>query len=127
MDMNIKGLLGPNFTNTVRPTEKVEQRGIKSDASHERDANGQQAFDQEQKKHGPMSDEQIQKAIEHLQQLPAVKEHKWTVELSIENDKKYILIKDNLMNTIRRIPEMDLWTLPLFEESRKGNLLKKTA
>lgn len=124
--MNIKGLLGPNFTQNIQPTDRVAARGIKSDSSHERDANGQQTFD-DNKQHGPMSDEQIQKAIEHLQSLPAVKEHKWTVELFVENDKKYVLIKDNLMNVIRKIPELELWTLPLFEESPKGNLLKKTA
>jgi uncharacterized FlaG/YvyC family protein len=126
MDMNIKGLLGGNIMTPIKPAEKVERRGIQSDSSHERDANGQQAGGEE-KKHGPMSDEQIQKAIEHLKALPAVKEHKWTVELSVENGKKYILIKDNLMNVIRKIPELDLWTLPLFEEAPKGNLLKKTA
>jgi hypothetical protein len=56
-----------------------------------------------------------------------VKEHKWTVELLIENNRKFVLIKDNLMNVIRKIPELDLWTLPLNETAAKGNLLKKTA
>lgn len=114
------------MTSPVRPIEKIE-RGIKSDASHDRDANGQQSFDQDQEKHGPMSDEQLQKAVLHLQQLPAVKEHKWTVELLIENSKKFILIKDNLGTPIRKIPELELWTLPLTDETSKGHLLKKTA
>jgi hypothetical protein len=124
--MNIKGLLGPTMMPPVRAPDKVE-RAIKSDASHDRDANGQQTSDENKKHHEPMSEEMLQQAIEHLRQLPAVKEHKWTVELLIENNRKFVLIKDNLMNVIRKIPELDLWTLPLNETAAKGNLLKKTA
>ncbi len=126
MDMNIKGLLGPNIAPVVRPTEKTEPRGIKSDSAHDRDPNGQQAGS-EQKDHGPMSDEQIQKAIEHLRELQAVKENKWTVELSVEAKGKFVLIKDNLGTVIRKIPEAELWTLPMFDPSPKGHLLKRTA
>ena len=123
--MNIKGLLGPNIQPIVRTTEKVEQRGIKSDESHDRDPNGQQQ-NQEQK-HGSMSDEQIQQALEHLRDLAAVKENKWTVELSVEAKGKFVLIKDNLGTVIRKIPEAELWTLPMFDPRAKGNLLKRTA
>ena len=124
--MNIKGLLGNAITTTVRPTERVE-RSIKSDMSHDRDANGQQTSDQNQKHHEPMSEEMLAQSMEHLRQLPAVKEHNWTVELLIENGKKFVVVKDNLSAVIRRIPELEMWTLPLSESSNKGNLFKKTA
>lgn len=126
MDMNIKGLLGPNISPIVRTTEKAEQRGIKSDSAHDRDPNGQQNAG-EQPQHGPMSDEQLQQAMEHLKELAAVKENKWTVELSAEARGKYVLIKDNLGTVIRKIPESELWTLPLFDPRPKGHLLKRTA
>lgn len=127
--MNIKGLLGANIGTQVRPAEKVERASIQSDIAHDRDANGQQTFDDQKKEeHGPMSDEQLEKAMEHLRQLPAVKEHKWTVQLSVEeNLKRYVLVKDNLGNLIRRIPEADLWTLNHEDSSGKGRLLKKSA
>lgn len=76
-----------------------------------------------------MSDEQLQKALEHLRQLSAVKEHRWTVELVTTDDlKKFVLIKDNLGTLIRRIPEAELWTLKADDGVQpKGQLLKKSA
>lgn len=124
--MNIKGLLGPTVMPQVRPTEKVD-RTIRSDSTHDRDANGQQARgDDQQEKKGPMSEEQMQKALDHLRNLPAVKEHKWTIELCAIENKKFVLIKDNLGNVIRKIPEIELWSLPI-DEAPKGNLLQRTA
>lgn len=124
--MNIKGL-APTILDTVKPVPKTE-RAIKSDQTHDRDPNGQQAFPQNQEnQHGPMSDEQFNKALEHLKSLPAFKEHKWTVESEVQDDQtKIAIIKDNLGNLIRRIPEKELWTLP-DEDNPKGQLFKKTA
>lgn len=126
--MNIRGLLGATAAPPVKPKEKVE-RGIRSDESHDRDPNGQQAFGQNkgQQDHGPMSDEQLQKAVEHLQQLAAVKDNHWLVQLAEIDGRKFVLVKDGLGAIIRKIPEQDLWVLPLFEDARKGNLFKRTA
>lgn len=126
--MNIKGLLGPNVMPNVRSIDKTD-RTIRSENTHDRDANGQQAFDDGKKKERePMTEQQLAMALEHLRQLPAVKEHHWTVELVIlEDQKKYVLVKDNLGNLIRRIPELDLWTLELDEQGNKGHLLKRSA
>lgn len=125
--MNIKGLLGPQISPMVRPTEKVD-RAIHSDQTRDRDANGQQTFGEQQQQREPMTDEQLQKALEHLRQLPAVKEHRWTVELMVTADlKKFVLIKDNLGTLIRRIPEIDLWSLTADDQPPKGQLLKRSA
>lgn len=124
--MNIKGLLGNAVTTSVRPTERVE-RSIKSDMSHDRDANGQQTSDQNQKHNEPMTEEMLEQSMEHLRQLPAIKEHNWTVELLIENGRKFVVVKDSFLTVIRRIPELEMWTLPLDAGANKGNLLKKTA
>lgn len=126
--MNIKNLVGiqPNEIRTVVKTE----RAIKSDSSHERDANGQQSF-QEQKRenHESMSEEQLNKALEHLRNLSAVKEHKWTIQLVAADEKsiRYVVVKDNMGNVIRNIPEYELWTLPVDLEDKKGQLLQKAA
>ena len=124
--MNIKGMVANILPNTDPRVDRTE-RTIKSDSSHDRDANGQQAFDnQNQEKHPPMSDEQLEKAMDHLRNLPATKEHKWTVSLEASSSEKFVLVKDNLGNLIRRIPEEDLWTLPT-DNSSRGQLLKRAA
>lgn len=125
--MNIKGLLGSQVIPSVRAAEKVD-RTIQSDMAHDRDANGQQAFGDGKQERGPMSDEQLEQALEHLRQLPAVKEHRWTVQLVTAGDlKRFVEVKDNLGTLIRRIPEADLWTLNLDDQIPKGQLFKKTA
>lgn len=125
--MNIRGLLGPNIPTTpVRSVDKVD-RAIKSDMTHDRDANGQQTFDDQKKHQEPMSEEQLQKSLETLKNLPGVKEHKWTIELEIENGAKFVLIKDNLGAVIRKIPELELWSLPMDNDMQKGNLFHKAA
>ncbi len=124
--MNIKGLISNIIPTEVRTVDKAE-RLIKFDETHDRDANGQQAFDQNQKdKKPPMTDEQLEKAMDHLRNLAATKEHKWQVKLEISESGKHILICDNLGNTIRRIPEIELWSLPT-DHSTKGQLLHRAA
>jgi hypothetical protein len=125
--MNIKGLLGNILpTSPIRPASKTE-KAIKSDSTSDRDANGQQAGGGEQHRE-PMTDEQLKKALEQLRNLPAVKEHGWSVELTLIENKKFVLIKDTNGTVIRRIPELDLWTLPAANEpGGKGQLLKKSA
>lgn len=125
--MNIKGLLGNILpTSPLRPAERTE-KAIKSDSTSDRDANGQMAQGGEQEHHEPMSDEQLQKALEQLRNLAAVKEHNWIVELTVIENKKFALVKDINGTIIRRIPELDLWTLPQNGDTGKGQLLKKTA
>jgi hypothetical protein len=125
--MNIKGLI-PGFVqiNDVRNVENIG-KSIKSDETHDRDANGQQTFDGNQnEQHEPMNQEQLEKAMEHLRNLPAFKEHKWTVHLEVFESARFVLVKDNLGSVIRRIPEKDLWTLPS-DNSPRGQLLKRSA
>src|SRR5690606_12700428 len=97
-----------------------------SDSTHDRDANGQQAYQQQEQQREPMSEEQLEKAMEHLRNLPSMKEHKWTVHLENENEVRFVVVKDNLGTVIRRIPELELWTLPA-DNSSRGQLLKRSA
>jgi len=123
--MNIKGLVGHNPPQPPRAVDKLD-RTIKSDSTHDRDANGQQLFDDQQKKREPMSEEQIEKSLEHLRNLPAVKENNWTIELQEQNGQRFIFVKDTSGQLIRKFPEADLWTLPDLDDP-KGQLLRKTA
>lgn len=125
--MNIKGLISNIMPNReLRPVESAG-KAIKSDQTHDRDANGQQSYgENQQEHHEPMSDEQLEKAMNHLRNLPAVKEHKWTVHLQNDGEKRFVIVKDNLGTIIRRIPELELWTLPS-DASPRGQLFKRSA
>lgn len=124
--MNIKGLVTNIIPADNRGVEKSE-RTIKFDETHDRDANGQQAYDQnQQQKKPPMSDEQLERAMEHLRNLAATKEHKWQVQLEVSEEGRFVLIRDNLGNTIRRFPEVELWSLPS-DQTPKGQLLHRAA
>jgi uncharacterized FlaG/YvyC family protein len=126
--MNIKGFFSNIMPNTeVRPVERAGQ-AIKSEMTHDRDANGQDFSGGQQQQHrDPMTQEQLEKAMEHLRNLAAFKEHKWQVELDASSsEERFVLVKDNLGNLIRRIPELELWTLPS-DDSPRGQLLKRSA
>ena len=129
--MNIKGLFGQMITTPLRNGDGTSvskaEKTIKSDESHDRDANGQQSFSGHQKEKEPMSDEQFEQAIELMKNLPSVKEHNWKIEKRIENDRKFLFVIDNLNNVVRRIPESELWSLPFDKDARTGQLLKKSA
>jgi uncharacterized FlaG/YvyC family protein len=124
--MNIKGLFSNIIpTNEVRSIDRTG-KAIQSDSTHDRDANGQEGYQQQQQHREPMTPEQLEKAMEHLRSLPAMKEHKWTVSLEDNEGVKSVLVKDNLGNVIRRIPELELWTLPT-DTNPRGQLLKRSA
>lgn len=126
--MNIRGLISNIASpNEVRKVDTIG-RAIQSDSANDRDANGQESYQQQGGHHQPMNDDELQKALTQLQNLPAFKEHKWTAELvgEVGTGSCEVLVKDNLGSIIRRIPENDLRSLP-DPDSQKGQLLKKTA
>jgi len=125
--MNIKGLLANILPTTPISSSARAEKAIKSDSTSDRDANGQQAGGGEEQQREPMSDEQLEKALEQLRNLSGVKEHHWKVELCIIENKKFVLVKDINDQIIRRIPELELWTLRSDSQQGKGQLLKKTA
>lgn len=125
--MNIKGLIPNILPQEVKAIDRAG-RAIQSDSTHDRDANGQESYSQQQQEHKePMNEEQLEKAMEHLRSLSSFKEHRWTVELEGgEKGSRFVLVKDNLGTLIRRIPELELWTLPS-DDSPRGQLLKRSA
>lgn len=124
--MNIKSVLNPNAINTVKTIDKME-RAIQSDSTHDRDPNSNSGYEQNKKNNQPLTEEEIQNALEHLKGLPFVKEHGWVIELQAEGNIRFVLVKDASGALIRRFPENDLRTLPVDLDDKKGQLLKKTA
>ncbi|MFN9068981.1 MAG: hypothetical protein ACK5V3_17275, partial [Bdellovibrionales bacterium] len=88
---------------------------------------GQQSFGEQKKQRESMSDEQFEQAQNLLQNLPSVKEQNWRVEKIIENEKRFLIVKDTSGQIIRKIPESELWSLPFDKDARTGQLLKKSA
>lgn len=120
---NVLGSLIPTNITKKDPTEKA----IRSDSTTERDGNGQMPFGEGGDQKPPMSEEQLKKAVEHLASHAAVKENNLTVELIKVDEKNFVLIKDPSGKVIRRIPEIDLWTLQTVQDNEKGQLLRRTA
>ncbi|MFN7729690.1 MAG: hypothetical protein ACK5P7_11085 [Bdellovibrio sp.] len=125
--MDIKNVLKGIIPIEPKVIDRLD-RTIKSDAASDRDGNGQTPYgEQNQQDHGPMSDEQLQKCLEHLQNLPSVKEHSWTAELVKIEGRNFVLLKDAEGKTIRRIQESELWSLQSAGKTDKGQVLRKTA
>ncbi|WP_413586339.1 hypothetical protein [Bdellovibrio sp. HCB274] len=123
--MNIKGLIPNIQPSDVKAVDRTG-RAIQSDMAHDREANGQESYQQQQNEKPPMTEEQLEASMDHLRKLSAFKEHRWTVELDVTEEGKFVLVKDNLGTLIRRIPEAELWTLPS-DDSPRGQLLKRSA
>jgi hypothetical protein len=129
--MNIKGLLNPiHLTTGTKSTEAVQQneRAIKSDNTNERDANGQEFYSKQKKKHR-MTIEQFRRALALLNQKPFMTDMKWAAFEVIENEFYFAEVKSEDGTVIRRMSEFDMWEL--FEDhtvdENKGQLLKKSA
>lgn len=129
--MDIKNALNAILPINVKQKTGVD-RSIKSGNTTDRDANGQAAYDQnqQQQQRPPMTEEQLEKALQQLREYPAIKEHNLTVELVEQAGRRFVFLKESDGKVIRRIPEAELWTLPNMspnDPKPKGQLLRKTA
>lgn len=124
--MDIKGALNQVLPLQLRAKDQV-QKTIKSDSTTDRDGNGQQAFGENPQQREPMSEEQLQKALDHLRALPVVKDHGLLVELVETDGRRFVLLKEPAGKVIRRIAEAELWSLQAIHEDKKGQILNKTA
>jgi hypothetical protein len=128
--MDIKNALNAVIPPQLRAKEGVD-RSIKMGNTTDRDANGQQAYQEREQHQEPMTEEQFEKALEALADLPAVKEHHLTIERIEKDGKRLVLLKEPDGKILRRIQEAELWTLPEMKSTdsshKKGQLLRKTA
>lgn len=126
--MDIKRLLNLNLFSPVKSVSRLNQVN-QNDKSQDRDANGQEQYHQQNQEKKEMSDTEFSEAVKAFQELAVVKEHHWIVTTILENEKKYLLLKDNLGNLIRKIPDYDLWDIKnkTNDSNTKGTLLKRTA
>jgi hypothetical protein len=128
--MDIKKALNAILPLNLRQKTEVD-RTIKSGNTADRDGNGQMPYDQNQQpQREPMTEEQLEKALKALREYPAVKEHNLSVELVEQEGRKFVLLKEPDGKLIRKIPEIELWSLPVMTQSepvKRGQLLRKMA
>jgi len=128
--MDIKNALNAVMPAPLRAKDNVE-RPIKMESTTDRDANGQQTFQERDQHKDPMTEEQFAKALEVLRNLPAVIDHNLTIEAIDHDGKRLVLLKEPDGKILRRIHEAELWTLPEMKSTdpgnQKGQLLRKTA
>ncbi|AZZ35787.1 hypothetical protein CIK05_02875 [Bdellovibrio sp. qaytius] len=129
--MNIKNLAGNAIINSLPAIKgaNATEKTIKSESSHDRDANGQAQY-QKNKKKEKMSREQAEKAVANLNAKQFMTDMSWVAVLIDDNGFFYAEVKDQSENVIRKIAEFDLWEMleaSTSENSPKGNLLKRTA
>lgn len=131
VSMNIKNavnsIIPPQTTTGKSPVDRM----IKSEnATADRDANGQQQHGDGQQQREPMTDEQFQKSLEQLKNLPAVKDLSLQIEVQhTEGQHRIVILKQQDGKLIRKITEAELWTLPTVQdgEKPKGQILNKSA
>lgn len=129
--MDVKNALGSILPANLRQKVGATEKTIKAGNTTDRDGNGQMAQDQKnEEQHPPMTEEQLKAAVDQIKALPAVKEHNLSVELTDVNGKRFVLLKEADGKILRRIPELELWTLPVIDSTspdKKGQILRKTA
>ncbi len=125
--MDIKGPLASTIIRGVRSVDRVD-KDIKSDrATADRDANGQQ-FTSSEDQHPPMSDEQFEKAMQALKDLPGVKDSSIEIKEEIQNGLRFVSLIAPDGKLIRRLRELDLWSfIDHKDPSNKGKILNKAA
>ena len=121
--MNIKSAVSQIIPLSVRKL----QRENKTEATADRDPNaGRQEKKEERTPRRNLSQEEIDKAVDYLKNLPGVKESHLSVRLTRENNVPVVFIEDPAGKIIRRIPEMELSLIGGTPATTKGNLLNKS-
>lgn len=104
--MNIRGLSNPAL---VLGKERVEEqkRNLKSDQATDRDANGQQTYD-DGSGQVCLSDEQMEKALKMIQNHPGFSDNGLEAKIEHQGSLKYIAIYSPDSQLIKRINETSL-------------------
>jgi uncharacterized FlaG/YvyC family protein len=106
--------------------EAVSTRNVKSNESNpDRDPNGQRQREKDPNEKQFLNDEEMDKVLEKLRNLPGVKDNYLKVELVVKEVNRLVLITDPTGKVVRRIPENELWPLIQEKENNKGHLIDK--
>ena len=128
--MNIRSISSRNILTESK--EKVEaQKEIRKDLSvetqyHDREGQGKKDFDERDFKR-ELSEEEWKQALSLLEDLPNFKQGLLRIRVQTINDKKVLLIEDSSGKLIRRMVDVDLFSLLYSKNKVTGQILDKSA
>ena len=121
--MDIKGLVRNVMPFTTKAqTERMTQ--AKTDASQDRDGNGQSQGEARKQKH--YDEEEVQEVVKVLEALAGIKDNGLKVRVSANDGVTVIFVEDRQGKVVRRIPESDFHFVLANRTKKSGQLLNKT-
>lgn len=124
--MDVKGVVKTLIPNQGIQRKEPVEKAIRSENTNEREGNGQASNGSGQQQ-GQMSDEQFQRALEHIKNHSVVKDNNLEVSIEGEEGKRFIILAEPNGKIVRRIPEAELWSLQFAKEGDKGQLMSRAA
>lgn len=123
--MNIRTVANPILPADVKRV--TASRDVKSEnSSEERDADGRRQPNEEPNKN-PLSEEEMKKAKDYLDQLPSLKANGLTIEVSQAGEHKVFLIRNADGLVVRRIVEWEMRALITDKDKKVGQIFDKSA
>ena len=120
--MDIKGLVRNVMPFTTKAQAERMSRA-KTDASQDRDANGQsQGEERKQKQH---TDEEVQEVVKVLEALAGIKDNGLLVRVSAHDGVTVIFVEDRQGKVVRRIPESEFQNVLANRAKKSGQLLNR--
>ena len=120
--MDIKG-----FARNLWPIDIIRAKNktpeVRAQSSTDREGDGRQP--QQEAERRKLSEEEFQAAMEHLRELPGVKDNGLVVRWEVQNEMRVVYIEDATGKTIRRIVELDLLSLMGDRKKSKGQIFDK--
>lgn len=120
--MNIRSLTNP--VGVIESVKPGETRAVRTEVSSEdRDADGKRQEEEANK--DPLTEDELKKALEYLENLSGLKANQLTIEIENSNEYRLILIKDRSGKTIRRMVEWELRSLLVTTDKKTGQIFDK--
>jgi len=121
--VNIRSVANP--ISAVDALTQVERKNVNLNESHQdRDADGRRQ--QEEPDQSPLSDQEMQRALEYLEKLEGLKNNGLTFKVEVRGQIRIILISDTSGNIVRRIPEHEMRLLISDKTPGTGRIFHKT-
>ncbi len=120
--MNIKNVISTPIL-PIDSTKRIEG-GVRTQKSTDRDANGQQQG-QEQEKKEHLNQQEFDDALQALESHPGLKANNLTVQVNNLDGVRVILVLDPEGNTVRRLSEGQLWLATRDKDRQTGRILDK--
>jgi uncharacterized FlaG/YvyC family protein len=120
--MTIKGLVSNILPSEVRQKLNVQKKEH-AESSADREPQKESGDSSPEKK--KMTNEEILAAMEHLRQLPGIKDNNLQVRVSEKDGIHVVYIEDIKGQVVRRIPESELALLTKDKDKKKGHILDR--